>query len=266
MSISDVELEDLVEGDVDIATVEDEQIRQAVEGHRAMRRRLGTAFHSTRPGLALFVRIQSAVTAAGVKPAAESPREQTLTLPRWGIAVSAAAMVLVVLAAAILFRPDNSRPVTAGSSPGKVAQAVLAHIHTETSSHPAHPSDDWSDVRGYLAETTGIAPRLISGSRLQLVGGARTEFLGESAASYVLQTSRGPVTIVVMHAHPSRLNFDRCRQVDTGRVWACGFRQSRMVAIRVGDLTYCAIGKFDHDRLSDLLLPLLQTTTARSRR
>ncbi|MFW5732607.1 MAG: hypothetical protein ACOCZU_05290 [Planctomycetota bacterium] len=264
MSITDVELEELVEGEADVSEVDNDRIRMAVEGHRALRRRIREAFDSQRPGIGLFVRVQSAVSAAGVNP----PREHgeiVLRFPRWGVVASAAAMVLLVLSAAYLLAPEpKAAPVSAGQ--GKIAQAVLAHIHTETSSHPTHPSSDWSDVRGYLAEQTGIRPRKISGSSLRLVGGSRTEFMGESAASYVFQTPEGPLTVVIMRTSPEKLNFDHCRPVDAGRLWACGFRDSRMVAVRVGDLTYCAIGKFDHDRLSELLRPLMTPSSPRASR
>ncbi len=263
MSITYVQLEELVEGEADTSEVDNDRIRMAVEGHRALRRRIRGAFESQRPGIGLFVRVQSTVSAAG----AASPREHgevVLRFPRWGVVASAAAMVLMVLSAVYLLAPDPQAPVSAGQ--GKIAQAVLAHIHTETSSHPTHPSSDWSDVRGYLAEQTGIRPRKVSGSSLQLVGGSRTEFMGEAAASYVFQTPEGPLTVVVMRTSPEKLNFDHCRRIHAGQFWACGFRDSRMVAVRVGDLTYCAIGKFDHDRLSELLRPLLTPTSSRAAR
>ncbi len=261
MSMTDVQLEEFVEGEADISNVDSDEIRLAIEGHRALRRRLREAFETHRPGLGLFVRVQSAVSEAGVCPPG-GDHEIVLRFPRWGIVASAAAMVLVVLSAAYMFAPaPQAAPVSAGQ--GKIAQAVLAHIHKETSSHPIHPSSDWSDVRGYLAEHTGIRPRRVSGSSLQLIGGSQTEFFGESAASYVFQTPEGPVTVVVMRAPPEKLNFDRCHRIDDSRLWACGFRDSRMVALRVGDLTYCAIGKFDHDRLSELLRPLMTPTSSR---
>jgi hypothetical protein len=264
MSITETKLEELVRGETDESELDDEDVASAVEGHRALQQRLQTAFNSVRPGIHTFVRIQSAVSSAGIQP--PSDVRHTRPFPRWHVAVSAAAMVLVVLGAAMLLGPGANPPTEPGSAPGKIAQAVLAHIHSETASHPAHPSEDWTELRGYLAETTGIAPRRVSGSRLRLVGGSRTELFGESAASYVMQTPQGPVTVVVMRMHPDRLNFDHCREVDARRLWACGFREYRMVAVRVGKLTYCCIGKLDHDKLSQILLPLLNTTTSTATR
>ena len=250
MDLSYEQLEDLVRAE-GIPAMLDDGSRRRVTLHRVVRNRLRSACFSQRPAEGFSFRVHAAVREAMGSPLDAAPRRRVYTL--WPAVISAAAVLLVVIVA----RPLLLSPPPGSAGQNKVTQAVLAHIHEEHSLY-GRPSIPFTRREQFLREiksTTGLTPVLPGQGRTEILGGGAPIFFGEHAAAYVLKTSDALVTVVVMRRPPDTLNFDHCWTIEDGdgRRWACGYKTEKMVARRIGDLTYCAIGRLTHQQLSDIL-------------
>ncbi|MFP4052444.1 MAG: hypothetical protein ACLFV7_01105 [Phycisphaerae bacterium] len=226
----------------------DPETQRIVTEHRTLRNRLRAACYSQSPDPGLVFRIHASIREAegnsteGIRPG----RMRSF----WPAVASAAAVLLVVFAARTLL--VTPRPAPGGQA--KVTQAVLAHIHEEHSElgRPSIPFLQREQFVREIKAATGLTPLVPDSDRFTIRGGGAPIFFGEHAAAYVLGTPHGEVTVVVMRREPRALNFDHCWPVadQDGRMWACGFQAEKMVARRIGELTYCAVGRLTHEQLS----------------
>jgi len=146
----------------------------------------------------------------------------------------------------------------ASPSSAVAAQAALVRIHEiNMSSHQRFYTDtDPSKLAEYLKTHLGFAPAHPQlGRGMSIRGCCLAHFRGGIVGSYVVDTPRGTISIIVVKDRPETLNLDRQYERNGRRFWSGSFARCHMVVVRLKDFTYCAIGELSipHKMLSRLL-------------
>jgi hypothetical protein len=150
-------------------------------------------------------------------------------------------------------------PWSTSANPASAAQAELVRIHTGNlaAHHPFYTEADPAKLADYLKTQLGFepaAPRV--GQGMAIRGCCLAHFKGEHVGSYVVDTPRGPISIIVMPQAPEGLGMHEKLQAGGKTFWADSFARNSMVAVRIGNYTYCAVGEVPHDLLTQVLLDL----------
>jgi hypothetical protein len=222
--------------------------RQRYEDALALRRRLRTAFVGVHVDEALAHQVATAVRAASGRASRPAPRP----LWRWLPASLAAAAVLIAMAAVGLY--------LAGPRPAEAAPAELVQIHQANLMPHAdlHGSDDANRIAEYLRKQLGFLPAMPRlGEGMALRGCCVAYFRNRPVGSYVMDTGRGVVSIIVVRERAASLSLDG-RVAAGGQTYCVGaFARNRLVAVDRGGFTYCAVGETDSEWLIQLLRQLL---------
>jgi glycosyltransferase A (GT-A) superfamily protein (DUF2064 family) len=228
--------------------------RDRLAGHRAVRARLQAAFASVQADAALADRVRRAVASApAVHPATVPPGTVRPALrhrlPRaaWA-ALAAAVLVAIAIPAGYYF-----------TTPREAAAAELVRIHTgNLAEHHAIFADaDPDKLAEYLKTQLGFepaTPRL--GQGMAMRGCCVAHFQGQAVGSYVVDTPRGPISIIVVPQTPGQLGMAHEFQSGGKTFWADAYATNHMVAVRRGDYTYCAVGEAPRELLTQILLSL----------
>lgn len=231
---------------------------------RAIQGRLRKAFVSVQPepGFAqrLRERIRLSARAGGgarARPSTPDARPPLLrfTRPWWTAAVAAVVLIVVGL---MLFL-GQPKPALAG-------RAQLVHIYenslclcdcAEDDEDTCRQSDPQKLAQFMRArfEFVPIFPKLTDD--LVLRGGCARTFREHPVPAYVLQKGTQPITVVVVPDPPHTLGLGH-RFEHLGReFWACSAKGCNLAAVRLGEYTYCAVGKADRDLLTAILAELV---------
>jgi hypothetical protein len=223
---------------------------------RALAARVRSSLASVRPSELLADRIRRSLKdARPVAAAAGRARplriHHRLTRPMWA-ALTAAAAVLVVLAIPLTLYLTTPNPAEA-------AQQELARIHAGNlaAHHDFVAEADPARLAEYLKTQLGFVPatpRL--GQGMAMRGCCVAHFKGEAVGSYVVETPRGPLSIIVLSQTPEALGLTTSMEEGGATFWKGGFATNNMVAARYGQFTYCAVGEVPNDLLAQILLAL----------
>jgi hypothetical protein len=148
----------------------------------------------------------------------------------------------------------------AGPPPVIAAQEELANIHEHniSGSHSFYSDSDPDKLAAYFKEKLGFdisMPKSDQG--LSLRGCCVRHFRETIAGSYVVETDAGVMSIVVVTDKPKSLGMGQKYEHNGEALWKSEFAKCKMVTVRIGDYSYCAVGEISHDYLEDLLLKLL---------
>jgi len=224
--------------------------RARLAGRRAVRSRLQSAFAAVGADESFAERLRGRLAGESAeKPApAHSWRGRIFHLPRrfWP-AVAAAVVLLAAVPVGLRFLS----PATASAD-----QKALAEIHRHNlSAHGDYYSDaDPKKLAEYLKKELGFTlamPR--PGQGMSLRGCCVRHFRDKVVGSYVVATPRGVVSVIAVTDRPESLGKSRRFQHRGRALWASSFADNNMVALRLGDLSYCAVGEVPHDTLTELL-------------
>ncbi len=221
---------------------------------QAVRARLRSAFSSVRAGGALIDRIRARLSAMDGDVQAE-PRA-VLSFPRLVrpiMAVAAALLIAIPLAVYL-----------AGPETASAAEAELYEIHQHGLSPHAdlYAHADPEELANYLKERLGFKPALPRlGAGMSLRGCCRAHFGEKPAGSYVVDTDRGVISVVVLKESIDRVDLPNALS-DKGRAFRGGsFAKCQIVAVELDGYTYCAIGEVSYEFLADLLRRLVNPET-----
>ncbi len=224
--------------------------RARLVGRRAVRSRLQSAFAAVGADESLAERIRGRLAVAlAEKPAsARTWRGRVFHLPRLFWPAVAAAMVLL---AAVPVGLRFLSPATASAE-----QKALAQIHQHNlSAHGEFYSDDDPEkLAEYLKKELGFTlamPR--QGQGMSMRGCCVRHFRDKVVGSYVVATPHGVVSVIAVTDRPESLGKSRRFQHQGRTLWSSSFADNNMVALRLGDLSYCAVGEVPHDTLTELL-------------
>jgi len=289
--LTDEQFEDVVEGRQPQPDHVDEcgACRDRLAEHKAVRARLQSAFASVRAGPSLVERVRraarpsprlrraavasasatsscggppepsrrrsaKAATQAGTPAANDAhrrpPRIHRLSGATWA-AIAAAAAVLVIAIPALIYL---TAPESASAAP-----AELARIHTDNLQAQREFFSDADPARlaEYLKTRVGFqpaTPRL--GQGMAMRGCCVAHFKGQAVGSYVVDTPRGPFSVIVVPQAPDELGMGRSFLSGGKTFWADTFAANNMVAVRIGGYSYCAVGEVPQELLTQVLLNL----------
>lgn len=253
--LTDEQFEDAVEGRVP----EPEHVagcsacRDRLAEQRAVRRRLRSSFGSIHAGDALAEQVRRSTRQN--PPAASRGRRHWLRIHHvsrvtWAaLAAAAAVLVFAVPAMIYLMTPDSAA----------AASAELARIHTDNlrADHEFYSDADPARLAEYLKTRVGFepaTPRL--GQGMAMRGCCVAHFKNKAVGSYVVDTPRGPISIIVVPQTPEQLGMEHEFQRGGKTFWADTFAANNMVTVRIGGYSYCAVGEVPQDLLTSILLDL----------
>jgi hypothetical protein len=219
---------------------------------RALANRLRSAFGNVKPAEELIQNIRRQINiAASAKSAGKSMFNLHLNWRAWTAAVSSVAAVLVLVSMIVYL----SAPSQAAA-----AQAELVKIHQNNLSgnHEFHSEADPEKLAAYFKEKLGFNPRLPEPDQgLALIGCCVRHFQGQIVGSYVVDTSEGVMSVVIVTDTPESLGIASKFKYGEYTFWKSVFAKCDMVSVRIGDYTYCAVGEISYEYLTDLLSKLL---------
>ena len=228
--------------------------RDRLAQRRAVRDRLQSAFASVKAGPGLLEQIRRQVDAESGrggegKVSAESRggRSRLLVFRFWP-AMTAAAMLIVVVSVVL----HLSAPIPASAAP---AELVRIHEHSTSEERDIFTSAEPAKLAEFLKGKLGFAPAMPElGHGMELRGCCVVHFHGRPVGSYVVDTPRGVISIVVVDESPDSLGMTGRSVTRAGRTYRTGsFARCEMAVVRLGQYSYCAVGEVEVDLLVDLL-------------
>jgi hypothetical protein len=251
--LSDEQLEDILNDPAsdDRHLAQCASCRERLEGHRAVRGRLQSAFASVSAPTGLADRIRAAAQTAPqeiVPSARTSAAGRPLArVRRYAWALAAAACV--VLATPLLIHLLS--PAAAGA-----AQQELVSIHRMNLSEERDlfSDDKPANLAQYFKDKLGFAPAMPKLNQgMAIRGCCIAHFRGQIVGSYVVDTPRGLISIIAVRQKPAELNLADPIQQDGLTVYRGAFATNQLAATAVGDYTYCAVGEVPSQSLVELL-------------
>lgn len=233
------------------------ECRARLAQSRALAKRLRAAFASVQAGPDLADRIRSSLPGASAVPVAQgaAPRIISLTARRRLFSgLAAAALILLVGIPTALYMNTGSQ--------ARAAQRQLVDLHSQnlSSLDTLFVHDDPRELAGHLEDKTGHGPAMIcTGSEMKVCGCCTGQFRERTVGSYVVQTPNGHVSVIVIPDAPESLGMtpDKTQQPSGRRIWRAACEGCNMALVRIGNHSYCAVGRVPQavlERVLDMLL------------
>ncbi len=223
---------------------------------QAVRDRLRSAFASVETGDGLPEQIREKLREVSRGRAAPAPMRRRVIRPWPLVPALAAAAILVAGLGVYLYM--------ASPSPAMAAQAELATIHGHNlKPHEHRPgkfytSADPQKLAAYLKERLGFAPafpRLDKGMAIR--GCCVAHFRGTIVGSYVVDTPRGVLSVIVTTDTPQSMGLEHAFARQSRSFWTGGYAKCNLAAVRLGGYTYYAVGEVEQELLMDMLTRLV---------
>ncbi|MHC4431459.1 MAG: anti-sigma factor family protein [Planctomycetota bacterium] len=257
--ITDEQFEDILQGkDADHAHLRQcKDCRDRLAEKRAIAERLRSAFGSVRAGSDLADRISQKLGTATGAVASDRPAKRVLLdrhrRPLWP-ALAAAAVTMIVLVPLSMYFGT--------SSTAKAAQAELVGIHKENlgPDRVFFSDAEPEKLAEYFKSELGFGPAFpCTGQGMAIRGCCVAHFRDRIVGSYVVDTPEGVISIIVVTDTPKSLGMRRMSErTRSGQTcWKASFARCRMVTVRLGDYSYCAVGEISHKYLLELISRLL---------
>jgi hypothetical protein len=244
---ADEQFEDILQNkDVDPAHLERcEDCRKRLEEKRAIAARLRSAFDSVKPDAEFASRIHVQLDSLEAK----AHHRHKL----WSSLAAAAAIAVVLVPLALYL---------AAPSPTEASRAELAKIHhLNLAPNPEfNSSDDPEKLAEYFKDKLDFVPALPRlGKGMEIRGCCVAHFKGSIVGSYVVDTPKGIISIIVVTDTPKSIGMKQMsKSAESDQTyWRGSFARCSMVSVRLGDYSYCAVAEISHDYLKDLLERLL---------
>ena len=164
---------------------------------------------------------------------------------------SAAAIILIVVSVFMLF-PESDSAMAAPAELFKIYQ------HTLSPHKELYSDADPEVLAEFLKKDLGFrpaVPKLAAGMSLR--GCCITHFRGKPVGSYVVDTPRGVISIIVVGQTPKSLGMKETLRRGKHTYMAGSFAKCEMVTVELGGYTYCAVGEVSREYLTDLLEKLV---------
>ena len=221
---------------------------------RAIGHRLRSAFDGVRApeGLADRIRRQADETSPKGESTPAATTGRTIPFRRWLLpATAAAAVVLLAVSAILIF-------TTPESATAAQAELYRMHQHGLSPDTELHADANPEVLAGYLKNRLGFKPAVPRlGKGMSLRGCCVAHFRDKPVGSYVVDTPRGVISIIVVTESPESLGMKETIQRGGHAYGAGSFAKCEMVTVKLGAYTYCAVGEVSRDLLADLLEQLV---------
>lgn len=249
--LTDEQFEDILQGRAPepdhVATCE--QCKMRLTEQMAVRGRLRSAFESVTTDKALKDRVR-AMLPSGLSP---QPRERPAArvfrqlIHHLSWPTLAAAAILVVAIPVIIFLA-SSEPATAAE------ELYRLHEHSLSPHTDLHAGRSPQELAVHLKDKLGFRPAFPQpGVGMTMRGCCVTHFREKPAGSYVVDTDRGVISIIVLSDRDSAVGLTGQMRYG-GRTYEIGsFAKCQMAAIELDGYTYCAVGEASYEFLIELL-------------
>ena len=254
--LTDEQFEDLMQGeDVRFAHVRDcIECGGRLSEKQVLASRLRLAFAGVKPqdGLAERIRRKLNTSSIRVKHTGERHLLGVLFQRRRWLSLASAAAVLIIAIPLVLFMAEPSSAYAAK------AELVKIHNNNLSAKHEFYNQDDPQKVAEYFESRLGVSPVILrAGQGQSLRGCCICRFRGQIVGTYVVQTPKGMVSIVVITDQPQSLGMDRKFRRSERTFWAGSFAKCKLVTVRIGQFSYCAVGELPDAHLTEVLLRLV---------
>lgn len=256
--LTDEEFEDLLQGQESGRDHLDRcrRCQDRLAEKRALAMRLRDAFASVTPEADLSQRIRSGIGLGTDRGQSAKPGPDVAKLPRhqrrvWTKGLSAVAAVLLVAIVLALSWPPSAAQAT---------QSTLADIHALNllvGEHEFWEDTDPEKLTALYGEVLGVNPYLppVTETFKLCSCCVKRSITEHVVGSYVVGTAEGVMTVAIVRPSPESLGKGRAGP--GGRIYYEAQQgECRMVAVRIGDYTYSAVGQVDHSHLRALLAQL----------
>jgi len=260
--LTNEQLEDVMQGgDADITHLNQcQDCRDSLAEKQAIAARLRSAFMSVKAdaGLANRVRYQINQNNETTETAKSIQHTWTTRLHHklWP-ALAAAAAIFIVLV------PLSMYVLTPSTATAAQAELVMIHQQNLGSHREFYNDADPEKLAEYFKDKLGFTPAFpCTGQGMAIRGCCVAHFKGQIVGSYVVDTPKGVISIIVVTDTPRQMGMTHMPE-KTGyeqSLWKSSYAQCNMVTVRLGDYSYCAIGeisKISHEYLRYLLSRLL---------
>lgn len=260
--LNETQLEDLLAGQPEPQAAQHAETcdacRARLDEARATRERLRSTFAGATASAALRARVQAAMgaeAALGRQPhRPHRPHVRILGLPvnRWSGLAAAAVLALAVL---VPLAMQLAKPGTA------LATQEFAALHGRNLERHAAGSMFASEQPGAIAEhlkgRLGFAPAMPADTETAAVCACCVQsFKGNAAATYLVRTPQGVLSVVVIRDPPDALGLPDRHERGGKTYWSDTSAACRVAAVRLGEHTYCAVGQVPVESLVDVLAKL----------
>jgi len=257
MTLDKEQLEAILSGEIEPPAEMDPSDEAKLAEMQALRDRLRAAFGSVRSGELLAERVRGRLGEASPGAEVSQPpavHKRLLRLPfpmPWLAGVAA----ILLIAIAMVFLLPTTPPAVAAQP--QLTEIHLKNLSYEPGTHKFDRMEDPDQVADHMATELGfrpVVPHLAEGSAM--LGCCERHFRGKVVGSYLVELPEGKVSVVILEERPETLRFGRRFERDGITFHACKHKPCNMVAFRLGEHTYCAVGRVPHDTLTGLLWKL----------
>ena len=262
--LTDEQFEDIIQGLLPGPghLVDCGRCRELLAEKAAIANRLRSAFASVKPDEELVQKIRRQLNIRSM-PSDQAQVNSLWDLRShwrgWTVAFSAAA-ALIVLVPVLMYFAAPSSAVAAQ------AELVMIHEHNLSPGHEFYSEADPEKLAEYFKGKLGFNPRLPElGHGMSLRGCCVRHFKGEVVGSYVVDTPRGIISVIVVTDTPKEMGMTHMPEKAgyEQSFWESSYAQCNMVTVRLGGRSYCAIGEISeiseisHKYLTELLSRLM---------
>ncbi len=220
-----------------------DQCRARLAEKQAMAQRLRSAFASIGPSEKL---IQDIRTQVGVQESGNTISLQDAR-GKWMARLSAMAAVLIV-GVFVVF--------SLSPSPAHATQTTLAEIHKMSLSgdHTLWTQTDPTELAEQYQQKLGVPTQLPPcGEKIKLCTCCIHKCLKHDIiGTYMADTEQGKITVAIVESLPDALG----QPMTDPNYYQSRKGQCNIVAVRIGEQTYCAVGQVEHRYLQTLLQQL----------
>jgi hypothetical protein len=252
--LTEEQFEDVIKGSIpEPEHVSDcEQCRNVLAQKRALANRLRAAFTTIKPNKDLANNIRTKLISSAKVPEKTQHDKWFRIISFKTIAWPAAAAVLLI---AIILGTYVINPPAAIGAP---AELVKIHQHNLSDNHEFYSESDSEKLAEYFKDKLGFSPSMPAlGRGMEIRGCCVRHFRGRIVGSYVVDTPRGVISVIVVTDEPHTLGMGKGFEYQGQTFYKSSFAKCDMVATRLGDFSYCAVGEITHECLTELLVQLI---------
>ncbi len=252
--LTEEQFEDIIQGNLPEPEhiTECEACKRTLEEKRALTKRLRGAFASINLKEKFAAKVRAKLRDSAKISQTVHHTKLIRIIPFKVVAWPVAAAVLII---AVIIGIYAAGPRSAMAAP---AELVKIHQSNLAESHNFYNESDPEKLAKYLKDELGFSPSLpVPGQGMALRGCCIRHFRGQIAGSYVVNTPEGIISIVIVTDKPDSLGLESRFEQDNHIFYKGSFAKCNMVAARLGNYSYCAIGGISYEYLTELLSRLL---------
>ena len=263
--LTNEQFEDIMQGnDIDLTHLNQcRDCRDSLVEKQAIAARLRSSFASVKADKGLADRIRDRINQSSKTTETAKSIQHTWTTQLhhkvWPALATAAAIFVVLV-------PLSMYVLTPSTASAAQAELVMIHQQNLGPHREFYNDADPKKLAEYFRDKLGFTPAFpCTGQGMKIRGCCVVHFKGQIVGSYVVDTPRGIISIIVVTDTPRQMGMTHMPEKKgyEQSLWKSSYAQCNMVIVRLDGYSYCAVGeisKISHKYLKDLLNRLLPNT------